>query len=143
VTLNNVIIAIAQALYSNFGDSYTIYTDEIKQDISLPCFYIKIVQPFQVQGLYDIKKRFNKFDIHFFPEESNHKNKDLSYVYDELVEILEYINIENNIYRGTNMQSHIQDGILHFFVNYDFFVKPIYYKYYMQKLIQKGSAKNG
>ena len=47
--LNNVIAGIAIALNEEFGDDYEIYTEEIKQDLKEPCFFITLlIHPRQI-----------------------------------------------------------------------------------------------
>ena len=43
--INNVIAGIAIALNQEFGDDYEIYTEEIKQDLKEPCFFITLLNP--------------------------------------------------------------------------------------------------
>ena len=43
--ISNVIAGIAIALNQEFGDDYEIYTEEIKQDLKEPCFFITLLNP--------------------------------------------------------------------------------------------------
>lgn len=50
---------------------------------------------------------------------------------------MEYIHIGENLTRGTNIRYEVQDKVLHFFVDYDFFVfKVLKEEEYMETLTQ-------
>jgi hypothetical protein len=42
-------------------------------------------------------------------------------VIEELCDLLEFIEVDGDLVRGTEMSNEMDNGILHFFVNYDFF----------------------
>lgn len=52
--LNNVIAGIAIALNQEFGDDYEIYTEEIKQDLKEPCFFITLLNPSKTDSIQTV-----------------------------------------------------------------------------------------
>ncbi|HBF2884833.1 TPA: hypothetical protein KN186_001018 [Clostridioides difficile] len=66
----------------------------------------------------ELKK--NSFDVHYFPK-SNDKSFEINEVAEMLLEELEYIEIDGDLVRGTNMNFEIVDNVLHFFVDYNYF----------------------
>ena len=64
--------------------------------------------------------RSNQFCIHYFPK-SNEPNAECLEIVEDLYDILEMIEIDGDLVHGTEMSNEIDDGVLHFFVNYDFF----------------------
>lgn len=141
MTLEKLIKGISQDIYKEFGKGYAIYSESIPQGFREPCFYIKPIEMSREQGLDRKRKKYYQFGIHYFPEECRHKNKSMNEVYETLTNILEYIEIDEQLYRGTEMRSTIQDDVLHFFVNYDFHVIKSRDKNYMETLYQKGATK--
>ena len=80
----------------------------------------------------------NIFMIRYFPKSELEPQQEINAILDRLYPILEYIYMENDLIRGTNMEANIVDNILHLQINYDFFiVRPIQRGPLMQKLIQK------
>lgn len=116
---------IARALYEGFGDEYTIYKESPPQNFSEPCFLIM-----HVRGTNDMKSptryfRHHLIDVHYFPKDELHQKSEIRSVADRLFLSLEYINVLDNLCRGTKMSYEIIDGVLHFSVHYDMFlVKP-------------------
>lgn len=143
MTVNKLIEGISEALFNEFGDKYQYYCENIKQGFSPPCFYIKPIEPYAEQGLDRDKKRVNKFVIQFISKNKEQKNRDINDIYEKLIWVLEYIEIDGKIYKGTNMQSRSEDGVLHFFINYNYHIMQIKDKKYMERLMQKGGLKNG
>jgi len=141
--LNYIVSSISKSIYNEFGEKYCIYSEEVKQNVVLPCFFIIPVKYSQSAITSDYIKMINEFDIQFLPEENlNTKNKDILTVYNKLMKCLKYIDIDGKLFKGTNIYSYVKNTVLHLSVNYNFFTAPLKNKYYMQNLSQKGSIKN-
>lgn len=119
--INAIIKAISIALNKEFGDGYTNYTEEIRQGLKEPCFFISCINP--VNRLFLNKRYFreNQFCIQYFPAGSRRK-EECNSAAERLFSCLEYITAAGDTVRGTKMKYEISDGILNFFVNYDLFV---------------------
>ena len=117
MVLNDVINGIAVQLDTLFG--YTVYIDSVKQDLAAPCFLIKAVTTSQEQEVDRFYKRQQKFDILYFPQNTEEYTREFETVTDALWMGLEYINMGSDIVRGVKMHREVVDDVLHFFVNYD------------------------
>lgn len=120
--INEILSGISNALENEFGENYEIYNDEMPQDFLEPCFFIACIGPSEQQIFNSRYKRIQKFDIQYFPKAGK---KEIYGVIERLNNCLEYIKNEEDILRGTQRNSEIVDGVLHYFVNYDFFVKKL------------------
>ncbi|HBF2379010.1 hypothetical protein QQO69_17990 [Clostridioides difficile] len=118
--LNNIIDGISVKLDKSFGNEYTIYSEDVEQGINEPCFFIVPINSSKVSypNARELKK--NSFDVHYFPK-SNDKSFEINEVAEMLLEELEYIEIDGDLVRGTNMNFEIVDNVLHFFVDYNYF----------------------
>lgn len=140
ITVNDVRQGVIAALKQNFPN-LKIYGEEIKQRFQAPCFFVKI---FPVSHTREQGRRFlraHSLDIHYFPA-TEHANEEMHGVAEQLYDVMEYITVNEELCRGTNMSHEIVDGVLHFFVDYDFHVwreKPEKVK--MQTLGQEGYVK--
>lgn len=122
--VNKIIDGISKALYKEFGDKYEIYTEEMEQGLQEPCFSIVCIKP--TNNLFRGNKyyRQNQFCIHYFPSTSD-KRQECQEVLEKLYQILEYIEIEDDKKKkimGNGMNAEFDDGVLHFFINYNMFV---------------------
>ena len=118
--LNNIIDGISIKLDKTFGESYTIYSEDVEQGINEPCFFIVPLNPSKVSYPSGRTLKKNSFDVHYFPK-SNDKSFEIDEVAEMLLEELEYIEIDGDLVRGTNMNFEIVDNVLHFFVDYNYF----------------------
>ena len=118
--LNNIIDGISIKLDKTFGESYTIYSEDVEQGINEPCFFIVPLNPSKVSYPSGRTLKKNSFDVHYFPK-SNDKSFEINEVAEMLLEELEYIEIDGDLVRGTNMNFEIVDNVLHFFVDYNYF----------------------
>lgn len=99
-----------------------VYGEEIAQGFQEPCFFVKLFPVAQNQVMGRRYKRYHSFDIHYFPESSEGANDEMHDMAEQLYDLLEYLEVEGDLYRGTKMKHEIISGVLHFFVDYDFYV---------------------
>ncbi|MDB0519976.1 hypothetical protein C4R87_19335 [Clostridioides difficile] len=118
--LNNIIDGISVKLDKSFGEKYTIYSEDVEQGINEPCFFIVPINSSKVSypNARELKK--NSFDVHYFPK-NNDKSFEINEIAEMLLEELEYISVNEDLVRGTNMNYEIIDNVLHFFVDYNYF----------------------
>ena len=122
--INKIVDGMVQALNAEFGTEYEVYTEDVEQGLQEPCFLIKCVTP-SIQQKLDRRYRLNNvFCVHYFPISEDEQTECLD-VQMRLYGSLELIEHDGSLIRGTQIHSEISDGVLHFFVNYDFFaMKP-------------------
>ena len=116
--INDVMDAIAIKLHEVFGDEYEIHKNDIKQGLEEPCFLITLVDSTKENLLNTRSKRLLPFDILFFPDKGKSQCHSVS---DTLMNEFDMIkSVDSVLFRGTKMRSEIVDGVLHFFVNYNY-----------------------
>ena len=118
--IKKIIDGICLAINSKFGDDRDIYTEAVNQGLEDGSFSIVCLNPTNAQFLGRRYFRTNQFCIHYFPKTDEPKSECLE-VLEGLNEALEVIEVDGDLVRGTNMTSEMDEGVLHFFVNYDFF----------------------
>lgn len=140
--INKIIKGISQALYSEFGEEYNIYTEDIMQGLNEPCFFIQCINPkitlFRGNRYY----RENQFAIQYFPKSKDYRAECFK-VIDRMYMALEYIEVDNGLVLGKGIDTNIYDGVLTFTINYDMFVFIEDDVEKMEILIQKGLTNNG
>ena len=122
--LDKIVDGISVQLNSAFGDEFKIYTEQIKQGLKPPCFFIQLVNPMNIKLVGGRYIRQNLFDIHYFPA-SAEPNAECYNVQDVLYLAMEYITADGDLIRGINMRGEFVDGVLHFFVNYNMVIRKI------------------
>lgn len=123
--INSIVDGICLALNEAFGDDYEIYTETKKQGLKEPCFSVLCVNPTQKQFLGKRYHKTNKFCIHYFPA-SAESNAEINTVRENLFSALEYITVDGDLIRGTDMTGETDDlGVLNFFVDYNFFIRKV------------------
>lgn len=144
VTLDDVRKGV-MAKIASFKDPKTpIYGEGIPQNFKEPCFYIGVVRTSHTQQIWDRYKRRHLFDIHYFPKPGNNTNEQILAVAEKLYAELEDIEVNGTLIRGIDMYHEAVDGVLHFFVGYDFNVqKQLADIPNMENLYQKGVLKVG
>ncbi|MBY2719531.1 hypothetical protein KWX62_19715 [Clostridioides difficile] len=118
--LNNIIDGISVKLDKSFGNEYTIYSEDVEQGINEPCFFIVPINSSKVSYPSGRELKKNSFDVYYLPR-SEDKNFEINEIAEMLLEELEYIEIDEDLVRGTNMNFEIVDNVLHFFVDYNYF----------------------
>lgn len=117
VTINDIRTAVFHRLAEKFPDIKR-YGEEIRQGFEEPCFFVKLLNASQTKELHPRYMRTHSFDIHYFPRDES--NADAHAMAEQLYDALEVVEFNGQKYRGTRMNHEIVDGVLHFFVEYNF-----------------------
>lgn len=120
--INSIIEGISISLNAEFGDNYTTYTESVEQDLKEPCFFVFCINPTNRVFLGKRYFKTNQMCIQYFPADKDRKKEECNAVSERLFDCLEYITVSGDLVRGTKMNAEMVDGVLNFFVNYDFFV---------------------
>ena len=149
ITINSIVEAIGAALSEEFGDEVTVYAEEIKQGLLEPYFFISCINPSDRQLLGNANRHFlasryyreNRFCIQYFPADENNGRQESYDKAERLFGCLEEITADGDLIRGTDMNFEYTDGILSFFVSYNFFVYKTREPTFMEKLARDVSKK--
>lgn len=121
MTIKELIDAIAEALFQEFGSDYEIYTEKVEQGLEEPCFLVRCLNPTKNRHLGLLYKRTNQFSVQYIPSTAE-ANDECASVLERLFECLENVIVSGRPIHGMELQGEITDGILNFTVNYDGFV---------------------
>jgi len=123
MVINPIITGISMKINSLFGNNYNIYNDNVEQGMEKPCFFINYLDGEErSQGGITIKSYLDvlHFDITGFVV--NEDRATLNDMADKLYD-LEYITLEDKtLLRADKMKPKIEDGVLHFFMDYRVFI---------------------
>lgn len=124
-------------------DNTEIYSEEIPQNFKEPCFFVKEVRTSQAKELDNRYKRGHLYNIQYFPNpNSNSKNQEMREIAEGMYEHMEFIEINNKLVMGNDLNHQIVDGLLHFFVKYPLLLyKEIPEIPVMENLYQEGDIK--
>lgn len=115
VTVNGVRQAVMQALDQAYP-AIPVHGEEIEQGFTEPCFFVQLFPVAQTHLLDRRYRRSHSFNVQYFDA----RNRDLHAMAEELYSLLYLIAIEDDLIRGSSMSHEIIDGVLHFFVTYEF-----------------------
>lgn len=112
---------ITNALYEVFGDVYNIYLDSIEQGFENPCFFVSLVDWYSDPLIMGREKWHTQYNITFYPENEDEPTDECYEMIPKLRECLRMITLENgDVYRGIDMDAKVADGLLQFYVTYNF-----------------------
>ena len=137
--INDIINKIGKSINGEFGEVYTIYSENMPQDFNTPCFFIECVKYSREKAL-SRGTRFlvsAMFRVTYFPDEENlNQNEDIYEISDRIFDSVERI----DGYSGDGLKAEFSDGVLVVTVNYDFQAVKETDKNYMSGLKQKGGT---
>lgn len=138
--INDIIKGVAKAIRNEFDD-LRIYTEELKQGLKEPCFFISTLNPQMKQVL---GKRYIiscQVMVQYITEGGKAECNDVAM---RLFDVLELITVSGDLVRGKNMSYEVSDGILSFNISYDIFVyKTDETKDYIETIEQRTEVQNG
>ncbi len=121
MTIKELIDAIAEALFQEFGSDYEIYMEKVEQGLVEPCFLIRCLNPTKNLYLGRCYKRTNQISVQYIPSTAEVYDE-CSSVLERLFECLSDVIMSGKPIHGMDLQGEITDGILTFTANYDGFV---------------------
>ncbi|TGE37645.1 hypothetical protein E4K67_12990 [Desulfosporosinus fructosivorans] len=134
ITINMVRDSVMTTLKQHFPN-LNVYGEENDQGLEEPYFYVKLLPVSQNQLLGQRYQRNHSFDIHYLAG-SNEALHDMA---EQLYDKLELISVDGSLVRGTGMRHEIVDGLLHWFVAYNFHVlRTVEPEPLMQSMKQEG-----
>ena len=113
---------IIAALLSVFP-GVTVYFEQVKQGLKEPCFIVRCVSPTSERRLGSRRYRRNLFSVQYIPESGTDANAERYAVLEALFQLLEYITVNGDLMRGTEMRGEMVGGALTFLVNFNMFTK--------------------
>lgn len=124
--VNEIVLGIAakvKTIYKDKGD-YPIYTDNEEQGLVKPCFFIKVLNGDESREI-GLSNKFYKdlLNLVVIGYTLDGNTEILNAMIDNLYG-LEYIELsDRSLIRAVKLHPKIEDGVLHFFVDYKLFVK--------------------
>jgi len=122
-----------------FGDGYEIYTENVKQGLQEPCFFIKTLKVNTNQFLGSRKERSYPFDIAFFTQDGNEEKMRVG---EQMLDGLEYLTLTNgDIVRCRSIDMDIVDDVLHVSVTYPVMLNRVVTEEAMETLTENIGTK--
>lgn len=121
---NDITKAIKKRLAA--GTGLPIYSENAQQFAKQPCIFVRLVEPKIVHCMNDEKYRVETlYQITFITSEKEEKsNKEIAEMAHKLFFLMQYIEIEGKLFRGTDIAPEKTDeGILVMTVSYDFYAQ--------------------
>ncbi len=141
--INDIIDGVSVKIDRLFGDEYTIYTNNVKQGLEMPCFFIKSLPSSKQKLIGNRYENTTNLVIHAMLKDSKDIIEKLNDIAEKLYE-LEYIELLNkDLLKGYDMKTEISDEVLLFFVTYKYFTyKEVQKENEMENLTINGEVKN-
>ncbi len=137
--VNAVISGIIKAIENGVGvDKYDIYTDNVKQGLYKPCFFIVSLQPERKRKLNNRYENIFPFVINYLSKNDDEPNVECNDMIPILFEALEYIEVDGDLVQTFDIQCEIVDGVLHTFVEYVICTRKVISKELMYEKNLKG-----
>lgn len=117
--INNIIDAMSITLHREYPHT-RIYTEDVSQGLTEPCFLITSVLPTNDHFLNNRYKRKHLMVVQYFPSDGL---SEINSVLSDLFIVLEEVtDLDGNTHRGSKMRIETVGNVGHFFIHYDFFV---------------------
>lgn len=116
--VNKILNAVTKQLGSKFGNSYKYYIEDVKQNITKPCFTVDSLETHQRSRNATQYDRTLPLVVHYFNDKDETLKKDSYDIAEQLTELLEYLPFEGTFLRGESISWQLVEGVLQFFVTY-------------------------
>lgn len=135
--INELIEIIAFNLASIFGEDMPIYSENVPQGLETGCFYIRNLTHSE-KKLIGGRRKLTDFDIMYIPSEGSlETEKELNNILATITERFRGFTLGTKVFKGTEISAEKEDGVLHYFISFNFNVKDKREAELMEKLIMK------
>lgn len=113
--------AVTKAVVAEFEQEpvIAVFTERPTQDAPKKYLFVHHINFEQNPDMGNAANRFYFFDIRFHPDDkTSTEYRNFAKVTERLAECLLYVETDDQPAKATSMRSEIQDGVLHFFVDY-------------------------
>ena len=140
-----MLVAIVDGVSERLRDEYpegAVYFDELPEGFVRPCFLVRCLGVRQVPRLDNLYWREHSLAVVYFPKDGQDGVRERAVVATGLLMALEYIVVDGAQVRGKAMRHEVVDGVMHFFVDYNLFVRKVKERLpYMESLEQHDELK--
>lgn len=120
--INSIIEAVANSLYSEFGDGYKIYSDPIPQGTEEPCFFVRLLNSAIKQVMGGRYRMTNQICIQYLPSDKLNPKTEFTAVSERLMTTVDNITVGGGPIHGSGIHSEVTSEVLSFFVDYNLYV---------------------
>lgn len=132
--VNDIIVAISQKLQEVFGSDYEKYVEQLPEDVRTPCFLIQFQNLEQKQQIGKRWRITTLFNVQYFPQNGAVELANMSLKIQQALKEITLFNGSKLLSTGAN--SKPVEGILHNFMNFNFFLQEVEAKDFMESLEQ-------
>lgn len=130
--ISDIETAITRKLRQEFGSSYRLYTEEVPQDFTMPCFFVQFLNLEQFDRLGKQWRVNTFFNVQYFGVGA--RNMTL-----KVQNALNIVQLVNGQYmRATKPNSEMVDGVAHNFMSFNFTLAEVEAKQFMESLEYRG-----
>jgi hypothetical protein len=136
---NKIVIGVANTLRT-LGGKYKVYTSDVKQDLSVPCFLVRTVSAPAIPGISNRKEVTTTISITYWPETDD--EDELRSMMDSTTNLYDLIEVDPGVFlRGYHQDVNISDGCLVCTVDYKSSVVIPNASESMESMLKKGMVK--
>lgn len=121
--VNSLLKAVTKQLGTTFGTDYHYYVENVKQNLTKPCFTIDVLTPLERSKSPILYDRTMPLVVHYFSDSKTELKSDCYNMAERALECLEYIPYEKTMLRGEDISWQIVDDVLQLFITYRFTTK--------------------
>ena len=122
MTTNDILLGVAEAIHTEFGAEYRIYTEPVRQNLSAPCFRIRTLNTGLTASTGRRRAMSLLISVQYFPRLPDSESE-CGAVLDRLLPILLRIRAaDGSVLHGDEPQGQLTDGVLTVTVSFPSFI---------------------
>lgn len=134
MNISDIETAITRKLRQEFGSGYKLYTEEIPQNFTEPCFFVQFLNLEQFDRLGKQWRVNTFFNVQYFG--TGARNMTL-----KVQGALNIVQLVNGQYmRATSQNSEMVEGVAHNFMSFNFTLAEVEAKEFMESMSYRGDT---
>ncbi len=118
-----------------------VYAEALPQGFKAPCFFVREIKRTSARTVGERFHHRAEVEIVYYPKDKLNPREECYAVSNALFEYLEFVKSDEGLVHGVDKRSEVENGVLKFYVSFDFFTVNKKAAEKMERLVYNGSPK--
>lgn len=138
----DILKSVGAAVAALFDGNIAVYTEAVPAECAVPAFFVRETEHFCERSVGNRFFHKSRLCVAYYPENKYNKRAECEKIAKTLFVGLEFVNSDEGMLHGIEKHYEIKDGVMRFYLGFDYFMICEEEKTVMQRLSYNGKNVN-
>lgn len=135
----DILKSVGAAVTALFDCNIAVYTEAVAAECAVPAFFVRETEHFCERSVGNRFFHKSRLCVTYFPENKYNKRSECEKIAKTLFVGLEFVNSDEGMLHGIEKHYEIKDGVMRFYLGFDYFMICDEEQFVMEKMTYNGS----